>query len=100
VRLGVKIAFGSDAGVFRHGTQAKEFKLYTDLGMTPMQAIQSATRSGAELMGWSGKVGIVAPGSYADMIAVRGDPTRDITELERVRWVMKGGRVHKDELTP
>jgi imidazolonepropionase-like amidohydrolase len=99
VRLGVKIAFGTDAGVFPHGTQAKEFKIYTDLGMTPMQAIQSATRSAAELMGWSGRVGVVAPGSFADMIAVSGDPTRDITELERVKWVMKGGRVYKDERT-
>jgi imidazolonepropionase-like amidohydrolase len=100
VKLGVKIAFGTDAGVFPHGTQAKEFKLYTDLGMSPMQAIQSATRSAAELMGWTGSVGVVAPGAYADMIAVSGDPTRDITELERVKWVMKGGRVYKDELAP
>jgi imidazolonepropionase-like amidohydrolase len=98
VKLGVKIAFGTDAGVFPHGTQTKEFKIYTELGMTPMQAIQSATRSGAELMGWTGKVGIVAPGAYADMIAVSGDPIRDITELERVKWVMKGGHVYKNEL--
>jgi imidazolonepropionase-like amidohydrolase len=98
VKLGVKIAFGTDAGVFPHGTQAKEFKVYTDLGMTPMQAIQTATRSAAELMDWSRKVGVVASGSYADMIAVSGDPTRDITELERVKWVMKGGRVYKNEL--
>ena len=100
VKAGVKIAFGTDVGVFHHGTQAKEFKLYTDLGMTPMQAIQSATRSAAELMGWTGRVGVVAPGSFADMIAVSGDPVRDITELERVKWVMKGGRVYKDERTP
>jgi imidazolonepropionase-like amidohydrolase len=100
VRAGVKIAFGTDAGVFTHGTQAKEFKIYTELGLTPMQAIQSATRGAAELMDWSGRVGVVATGAYADMIAVRGDPTRDITELERVKWVMKGGRVYKDELAP
>jgi len=98
VKHGVKIAFGTDAGVFPHGTQTKEFKLYTDLGMTPMQAIQSATTSAAELMGWSGKVGVIAPGAYADLVAVTGDPTRDITELERVKWVMKGGAVVKDEL--
>ncbi len=98
LRHGVRIAFGSDAGVFPHGTQAKEFRIYTELGMTPMQAIATATTSAAELMDWSGRVGVVARGAYADMIAVAGDPTRDITELERVRWVMKGGRVHKDEL--
>ena len=95
---GVRIAFGSDAGVFPHGTQAKEFKIYTDLGMTPMQAIQSATRMAAEMMDSEGRVGVVAPGAFADMIAVAGDPIRDITELERVKWVMKGGKVYKDEL--
>lgn len=98
VKSGVKIAFGSDAGVFPHGTQTREFKIYTDLGLTPMQAIATATTSAAELMGWSGKVGVVAKGSYADMIAVRGDPSKDVTELERVTWVMKGGKVYKDEL--
>jgi imidazolonepropionase-like amidohydrolase len=98
VRHGVKIAFGSDAGVFPHGTQAKEFKIYTDLGLTPMQVIATATTAAAELMDWSGKVGVVAKGAYADLIAVSGDPSKDITELERVKWVMKGGKVHKDEL--
>ncbi len=98
VKHGVKIAFGTDAGVFPHGTQTKEFKIYTDLGLTPMQAIQSATTSAAELMGWTNKVGVIAPGAYADFIAVTGNPTRDITELERVKWVMKGGALVKDEL--
>ncbi len=98
VKSGVKIAFGTDAGVFPHGTQAREFKIYTDLGLTPMQAIATATTGAAELLGWSGKVGVVAKGAYADMIAVSGDPTKDVTELERVKWVMKGGKVHKDEL--
>ena len=98
VKSGVKIAFGTDAGVFPHGAQVKEFRIYTDLGLTPMQAIATATTSAAELMGWSGKVGVVARGSFADMIAVSGDPTRDVTELERVKWVMKGGKVYKDEL--
>ena len=99
LRNGVKIAFGTDAGVFPHGTQTKEFAIYTSLGMTPMQAIQTATTSAADLMGWSGKVGVVAPGAWADMVAVSGDPTRDVTELERVKWVMKGGVVYKDALT-
>jgi imidazolonepropionase-like amidohydrolase len=98
LKTGVKIAFGTDAGVFPHGTQVKEFKIYTDLGMSPMQAIATATTSAAELMGWTGKVGVVAPGSFADMVAVSGDPMKDITELERVKWVMKGGKVYKDEL--
>ena len=98
VRNGVKIAFGTDAGVFPHGTQTKEFAIYTSLGMTPMQAIQTATTSAADLMGWSGKVGVVARGAWADMVAVSGDPTRDVTELERVKWVMKGGVVYKDAL--
>ena len=98
VKQGVKIAFGTDAGVFPHGTQTVEFAIYTELGMTPMQAIQTATTSAAELMGWSGKVGVIAPGAYADLVAVSGDPTRDIRELERVKWVMKGGAVVKDEL--
>jgi len=98
LKAGVKIAFGTDVGVFPHGTQAKEFALYTRLGMTPMQAIQSATTKAADLMGWNGHVGEVSPGAYADLIAVTGDPLRDITELERVRWVMKGGAVVKDEL--
>src|SRR5262249_42636382 len=89
----------TDAGVFPHGTQVKEFEIYTDLGMTPMQAIQAATLSGADLMGWSGKVGVVAPGSYADMVATSGDPLQDITRLERVKWVMQGGKVHKNELS-
>ncbi len=98
LREGVKIAFGTDAGVFPHGTQAREFKIYVDEGMTPMQAIQTATVSAAECIGWPGKVGAVAPGHYADLIAVAGDPLRDITELERVKWVMKGGSVVKTEL--
>lgn len=97
LRSGVKIAFGTDAGVFPHGTQTKEFAIYTSLGMTPMQAIQTATTSAAELMGWSGKVGVIAPGAWADLVATTGDPSRDVTELERVRWVMKGGQVVKDE---
>jgi imidazolonepropionase-like amidohydrolase len=99
LREGVKIAFGSDAGVFPHGTQAKEFAIYVSLGMTPMKAIQSATRVAAECMGWQRRVGTVESGRYADLIAVSGDPLRDITELERVKWVMKGGEVVRNELS-
>ena len=97
LREGVKIAFGTDAGVFPHGTQARELRIYVDQGMTPMQAIQSATRVAAECMGWERRVGTVEPGRFADLIAVAGDPLRDITELERVAWVMKGGKVYNGE---
>jgi len=98
LKAGVKIAFGTDAGVFPHGDQTREFKIYVDEGMTPMQAIQSATRYAAEMIGWERTVGAIERGRYADLVAVAGDPTKDITELERVKWVMKGGRVVKDEL--
>jgi imidazolonepropionase-like amidohydrolase len=100
LRAGVRIAFGTDAGVFPHGDQVHEFKIYVDEGMTPMQAIQTATKSAAELMGWERKVGTIERGRYADMVAVAGDPLRDITELERVKWVMKGGAVVKGEPGP
>jgi len=98
LKTGVRIAFGTDAGVFAHGDQGREFKIYVDEGMTPMQAIQSATRSAAELMGWERKVGTIERGRFADLVAVAGDPLRDITQLERVKWVMKGGTVVKSEL--
>ena len=98
LKAGVRIAFGSDAGVFQHGHQGREFKIYVDEGMTPMQAIRTATGDAAEVLGWERTVGTVERGRFADLIAVPGDPLRDITELERVRWVMKGGTVVKDEL--
>lgn len=90
---GVKIAFGTDVGPFPHGTQAKEFEFMTRFGMTNMQAIQAATMGGAELMGWQNRVGSIEKGNFADLIAVSGDPLTDITELERVKFVMKGGEV-------
>jgi len=98
LKEGVRIAFGTDVGVFAHGTQTREFKLYVDEGMSPMQAIQTATRSAAECLGWERRVGTVETGRNADLIAVSGDPLADITELERVKWVMKGGRVVRNEL--
>jgi len=94
-KAGVKMAFGSDAGVFPHGLNAREFKLLVQSGLTPMQAIRNATTHAAELLGWSDRVGRVAPGLYADLVAVAGDPLADITELERVQFVMKGGKVVK-----
>jgi imidazolonepropionase-like amidohydrolase len=96
VRAGVKIAYGTDAGVYPHGWNGKQFAFMVRYGLTPMQAIQSATTSAADLLGWSDKVGAVVPGRYADLVAVDGDPLSDITELERVTFVMKGGIVYKD----
>jgi imidazolonepropionase-like amidohydrolase len=98
MKNGVKIAFGSDAGVFPHGTQLQELKIYVDEGMTPMQSLQTATVRGAELIGWPGKAGEIASGAWADLVAVSGDPLKDIREVERVKWVMKGGTVYKNEL--
>jgi imidazolonepropionase-like amidohydrolase len=95
VRAGVKVAYGTDAGVYPHGWNGKQFAFMVRYGLTPMQAIQSATTSAADLLGWSDQVGAIAPGLYADIIAVAGDPLADITELERVTFVMKGGVVHK-----
>jgi imidazolonepropionase-like amidohydrolase len=96
----VKIALGTDAGGFdwKELNQAREFEYYVDYGMTPMQAIRSGTVVAAELLGWSDKMGTIEPGKWADIVAVSGDPLKDITELERVKFVMKGGAVFKSEL--
>lgn len=91
VKAGVKIAYGTDAGVFPHGANARQFRYMVRYGMTPMQAIQSATVSPAELMGKSADIGAIAPGRYADIIAVSADPLADIGALETVAHVMKGG---------
>jgi imidazolonepropionase-like amidohydrolase len=97
---GVKIVLGTDAGGFdwRGLNQALEFDYYVKYGMTPMQAIHSATTTAAEMLGWSDKMGTVEAGKWADLVAVSGDPLKDITELERVKFVMKGGNVFKNEL--
>ena len=94
-QAGVKIAFGTDAGVYPHGWNARQFAYMVKYGLTPMQAIQAATVNAADLLGWSDRVGSVAPGRYADLIAVAGNPLENITELERVEFVMKGGAVYK-----
>jgi imidazolonepropionase-like amidohydrolase len=96
VKAGVKVAFGTDAGVYPHGLNARQFAFMVRYGLTPMQAIQSATTSAADLLGWSDRVGSITPGRYADLVAVDGDPLADITLLERVNFVMKGGVVYKD----
>jgi imidazolonepropionase-like amidohydrolase len=94
-KAGVKFAFGTDAGVYPHGQNAKQFALLVKhIGMSPIDAIRMATVNAAELLGWSDKVGRLAAGYYADLIAVDVDPLADASELERVRWVMKGGIVY------
>jgi imidazolonepropionase-like amidohydrolase len=95
---GVKVAFGSGVGPFPHGTQTKEFEYMVKFGMTPVQAIRAATSEAAQLMGWQDRVGSVEAGKFADLVAVAGDPMADITELERVKFVMKGGQIFKNEL--
>jgi imidazolonepropionase-like amidohydrolase len=96
VKAGVKTAYGTDAGVYPHGLNAGQFATMVQYGMTPMQAIQSATTSAADLLGWKDRVGAIAPGLYADLIAVPGDPLRDIRQMEHVNFVMKGGTVYRD----
>jgi len=91
VKAGVRIANGTDSGIAPHGWNAKNLALYVRFGLTPTQAIQSATRWTAELMGWEDRVGTIEPGLFADLIAVPGDPTDDVTLLEDVPFVMKGG---------
>src|ERR1700704_1190914 len=94
---GVKVGFGTDAAVYPHGLNAHEFAVMVKLGLTPLQAIQSATINDADLLGWSDKIGTIEPGKWADIIAVDGDPLADVTTLERVRFVMKGGEIVKNE---
>jgi imidazolonepropionase-like amidohydrolase len=94
---GVKVAFGTDAAVYPHGLNAREFAVMVKLGLTPLQAIQAATVNAADLLGWQGKVGSLEPGAWADIVAVDGDPLKDVTTLEHVRFVMKGGEVVKNE---
>jgi imidazolonepropionase-like amidohydrolase len=98
IAAGVKIAYGTDAGVYPHGENAKDLAEYVQMGMTPLQAIQSATVNAADLLGWSDKAGSLEPGKWADLIAVEGDPLADITRLQNVRFVMKGGVVVNNEL--
>jgi len=92
---GVKVAFGTDAAVYPHGLNAREFAVMVKLGMTPMKAIQSATIDAADLIGWTDRAGLIEPGHYADIIAVSGDPASNVSALEKVDFVMKGGKIVK-----
>ena len=94
---GVKIGMGTDAAVYPHGLNAHEIAVYVSLGMTPLQAIQTATINDADLLGWSDKVGTLEPGKWADIITVDGNPLQDVTTLQHVKFVMKGGEVVKND---
>jgi|SRR5690242_5408878 len=100
LKKGVKIVMGTDAGGFdwKGLNEAEEFKYYVDYGMTPMQAIRTGTSEAAALLGWSDKMGTIEAGKWADIVAVDGDPLKDIGALEKVRFVMKGGVVYKNEM--
>ena len=97
---GVELAFGTDGAVYPHGDNAKQFAYRVEYGMTPMEAIQAATVKAAKLLDWAADVGSLAPGHFADLIAVAGDPLSDITVLENVVFVMQGGVTVKDLRQP
>jgi imidazolonepropionase-like amidohydrolase len=99
MKKGVKIALGTDAGGFdwKDLNQAKEFEYYVQYGMTPMQSIRSGTKVAAELLSWGDRAGTIEAGKWADLVAVSGDPLKDITELQRVKFVMKAGVVYKND---
>jgi imidazolonepropionase-like amidohydrolase len=96
-QAGVRIGMGTDAAVYPHGLNAHELAVYVSLGMTPLEAVQTATINDADLLGWADKIATLEPGKWADIIAVDGDPLRDITTLQHVKFVMKGGEVVKNE---
>jgi imidazolonepropionase-like amidohydrolase len=97
--LPIMIGSGADGGPYPHGAQAIEFAALVDrAGMSPARAIQSGTMVNATAMGWEDRVGSIERGKYADIIAVSGNPLTDITELQRVKFVMKGGRIMRDDL--
>jgi imidazolonepropionase-like amidohydrolase len=100
---GLKIMVGSgvDGATYAHGTQALDFEMLVKrAGLSPARVIQSGTMINAEIMGWQDHIGSIDKGKYADLIAVSGDPLADITELQRVRFVMKGGKVIRNDLAP
>jgi imidazolonepropionase-like amidohydrolase len=98
VAAGVRIAFGTDSGIYPHGLNARQFAYHVRHGQTPVDAVRSATLRAAELMGWSDRIGRVEPGLFADLVGVPGDPTQDVRVLEDVRFVMKGGDVVRDDV--
>jgi imidazolonepropionase-like amidohydrolase len=99
-KLGVKIGLGTDAAVFPHGQNAKEFKLMVDLGMTPIEALKAGTSADADLLGIAQKVGTLEKGKLADIVAIPGDATQDISATERVSFVMKEGKIFRNGGAP
>ena len=97
LQSGVKVALGTDAAVYPHGLNAHEFNTMVQAGLSPLASIQAGTVNAADLLGWSDKVGTIEPGKWADMVAVDGDPVKDVRTLENVKFVMKGGEVYKNE---
>jgi imidazolonepropionase-like amidohydrolase len=95
IAAGVPIAFGTDATVYPHGLNAREFSVLVELGMSPLQAIQSATTAAATLLGWEDKIGRIRAGYLADLVAVSANPLKDVKALENVQFVMKDGKVYK-----
>lgn len=98
-KSGVRVALGTDAGVYPHGQNGGEFSAMVNLGMSPVEALRAGTVNAAELMGLADRIGSVAPGKLADMVAVKGDPMRDVALLKNVQFVMKEGVVYKDEIS-
>jgi imidazolonepropionase-like amidohydrolase len=96
-QAGARMAFGTDGGVYPHGDNARQFALMVKLGMKPLDAIRSATVNAAELLGWSSRAGALQPGFWADLIAVEGNPLEDVSTLEHVKFVMKGGQVVRND---
>jgi imidazolonepropionase-like amidohydrolase len=96
-KSGVKIAFGTDAGVYAHGKNAKEFQYMVEAGMPPMEAIKAATTSAADLLGMSDKIGSISKGKFADIVAVDGDPLTDITIMQKMAFVMKEGKIYTNQ---
>lgn len=98
IKAGVKVALGTDAAVYPHGLNAHEVDVYVNqFGMSPLQGIQTGTINAADLMGWTDKIGTIEPGKWADIIAIDGDPLKDVKILQHVPFVMKSGMVYKDE---
>ena len=96
-QAGDRMAFGTDGGVYPHGENARQFAYMVKFGMTPIDAIRAATTNAAELIGWPTRVGVLQPGFYADIVAVEGDPLQDVSTLERIKFVMKGGAVVRND---
>jgi imidazolonepropionase-like amidohydrolase len=98
-KAGVRVALGTDAGVYPHGLNGGEFWSMVQLGLTPVQALQAGTVNAANLMGWSNRIGAIRPGMFADIVAVQADPLTDIQSLQHVQFVMKDGVIYKDEIS-